>query len=98
MTKYVKAAKSFETDFSDKKRLKNDMKTAYQKWLFMIVRNLELSHFRNYRRFIAELSPGINWIYGANGQAKTNLVEALYYMCNLESDMSLFLRVILWML
>ena len=51
----------------------------------MIVRNLELSHFRNYHRCIAELSPGINWIYGANGQGKTNLVEALYYICNLES-------------
>ncbi|GIT71898.1 MAG: hypothetical protein Ct9H300mP28_17120 [Pseudomonadota bacterium] len=42
-------------------------------------------HFRNYRRCIAELSTGINWIYGANGQGKTNLVEALYYLCNLES-------------
>jgi len=51
----------------------------------MIVRNLELSHFRNYSRCTAELSPGINWIYGSNGQGKTNLVEALYYLCNLES-------------
>ena len=51
----------------------------------MIIRNLELLHFRNYRRCIAELSTGINWIYGANGQGKTNLVEALYYLCNLES-------------
>ena len=51
----------------------------------MIVRNLELLNFRNYSRCIAELSPGINWIYGANGHGKTNLVEALYYLCNLES-------------
>ena len=51
----------------------------------MIVRRLELSHFRNYRSCIAELSPGINWVCGANGQGKTNLVEALYYLCNLES-------------
>ena len=51
----------------------------------MIIRNLEISHFRNYRRCIAELTPGINWIFGANGQGKTNLVEALYYLCNLES-------------
>ncbi len=51
----------------------------------MIVRKLELSQFRNYNRCIAELSQGINWIYGANGQGKTNLVEALYYLCNLES-------------
>ena len=51
----------------------------------MIVRNLELSHFRNYHKCIAEFYPGINWIYGTNGQGKTNLVEALYYLCNLES-------------
>ena len=51
----------------------------------MSIRNLDLSHFRNYRRCIAELYPGINWIHGANGHGKTNLVEALYYLCNLES-------------
>ncbi len=51
----------------------------------MIVRNLELSQFRNYQSCIAELNQGINWIYGSNGQGKTNLVEALYYLCNLES-------------
>ena len=51
----------------------------------MIIRNLEISHFRNYSRCITELTPGINWIFGANGQGKTNLVEALYYLCNLES-------------
>jgi len=51
----------------------------------MIIRNLELSHFRNYRSSITEFSPRINWIYGANGQGKTNLVEALYFLCNLES-------------
>ena len=51
----------------------------------MIVRNLELSQFRNYQSCISKFSQGINWIYGANGQGKTNLVEALYYLCNLES-------------
>ncbi|MBS1255991.1 MAG: DNA replication and repair protein RecF [Deltaproteobacteria bacterium] len=51
----------------------------------MIIRNIELSQFRNYSRCIAELSPELNWIYGVNGQGKTNLVEALYYLCNLES-------------
>ena len=51
----------------------------------MIILNLEISNFRNYRSSITEFSPGINWIYGANGQGKTNLVEALYYLCNLES-------------
>ena len=51
----------------------------------MIIRNIEISQFRNYSRCTANLSPELNWIYGANGQGKTNLVEAVYYLCNLES-------------
>ena len=51
----------------------------------MIINNIEISQFRNYSRCIAEFSPELNWIYGANGQGKTNLVEAVYYLCNLES-------------
>jgi len=51
----------------------------------MIIRNIEVSQFRNYGRCTTKLSPEINWIYGANGQGKTNLVEAVFYLCNLES-------------
>ena len=51
----------------------------------MIIRNIEVSQFRNYDRCTIKLSPEINWIYGANGQGKTNLVEAVFYLCNLES-------------
>ncbi|MDP6744599.1 MAG: DNA replication and repair protein RecF [SAR324 cluster bacterium] len=51
----------------------------------MIIRNIEVSQFRNYSRCSADFSAELNWIYGANGQGKTNLVEAVHYLCNLES-------------
>ena len=51
----------------------------------MIIRNIEVSQFRNYKRCCADFSAELNWIYGANGQGKTNLVEAVHYLCNLES-------------
>ena len=51
----------------------------------MIIRNIEVSQFRNYSRTNANFSPELNWIYGENGQGKTNLIEAVHYLCNLES-------------
>ena len=51
----------------------------------MIIRHIEVSQFRNYRRCLADFSEDLNWIHGANGQGKTNLVEAVHYLCNLES-------------
>ena len=51
----------------------------------MIISNIEISQFRNYSRFSTNLSPELNWIHGSNGQGKTNLVEAIHYLCNLES-------------
>jgi DNA replication and repair protein RecF len=49
------------------------------------VRRLELVDFRNYRTATVEPSPGLTVIVGANGQGKTNLVEALGYLATLES-------------
>ena len=51
----------------------------------MKISNIELIQFRNYNSFNTELSPKINWIYGSNGQGKTNLVESIHYLCNLDS-------------
>ena len=51
----------------------------------MVIRSLELHHFRNYRQLQVEFGPGLNWLHGHNGQGKTNLVEAIAYLCNLES-------------
>lgn len=44
----------------------------------MIIRKIELSHYRNYadQEIVAE--PGINVFFGDNAQGKTNILEAVY--------------------
>ncbi len=54
----------------------------------MWVRNLKLSNFRNYKNCDLNLSPGMNLLFGDNGNGKTNLVEAVFFLANLESHRS----------
>jgi DNA replication and repair protein RecF len=49
------------------------------------VASVELVDFRNYRHASVELDAGLTLVRGANGQGKTNLVEALAYLATLES-------------
>jgi DNA replication and repair protein RecF len=49
------------------------------------VTHLSLRNFRNYRTAELELHPGIQVFEGANGQGKTNLVEAIAYLGTLKS-------------
>ncbi|MDR0837746.1 MAG: DNA replication/repair protein RecF [Propionibacteriaceae bacterium] len=51
----------------------------------MFVSRLQLSNFRNYAQASVALAPGANVFAGANGQGKTNLVEALAYLATLGS-------------
>ena len=51
----------------------------------MLVQGIQLRNFRNYEELILDLTPGFNLFYGENGQGKTNLVEAVGYLANLES-------------
>lgn len=51
----------------------------------MIVTHLGLTDFRNYESLDTGLLPGPNLFVGANGQGKTNLVEALGYLSTLGS-------------
>jgi DNA replication and repair protein RecF len=51
----------------------------------MLVRQLALSDFRNYREADVSLEAGPNLFVGSNGQGKTNLVEALGYLSTLGS-------------
>lgn len=44
----------------------------------MYVRALKLRDFRNYKEMETIFSPGLNIIYGQNGQGKTNIIEALF--------------------
>ncbi|MDT4908002.1 MAG: replication and repair protein RecF, partial [Pseudonocardiales bacterium] len=51
----------------------------------MYVRHLTVSDFRSWRSADVALEPGPSVLVGANGQGKTNLVEALGYLATLSS-------------
>lgn len=46
----------------------------------MIINELQVINFRNLHSVRGEFAPGLNLIYGANAQGKTNLMEALYLL------------------
>lgn len=46
---------------------------------------LHLSNYRNIEEQVLDFSPGINCIFGNNGNGKTNLLEAIYYLVNKKS-------------
>ena len=51
----------------------------------MFAKRVKLTNFRNYESADIEFAPGVNLIYGPNGQGKTNLVEALNFFAGLDS-------------
>jgi DNA replication and repair protein RecF len=51
----------------------------------MIVKNIELEGFRNYRSGSCLFDPYVNIITGFNAQGKTNLLEAVYYLAGARS-------------
>lgn len=46
----------------------------------MYIKSLNLKNFRNYDEENIEFCPQKNIIYGSNGQGKTNIIEALYFL------------------
>ncbi|WP_394216710.1 DNA replication/repair protein RecF [Brachybacterium vulturis] len=46
---------------------------------------LDLTDFRSYPRLSLSFQPGITVLVGQNGQGKTNIVEALWYLATLSS-------------
>ena len=46
----------------------------------MYLQHIHLIHYRNYENQELNLNRGINVLIGANGQGKTNLLEAIYYL------------------
>ncbi len=50
-----------------------------------MIHSLNLVDFRNYENIEVEFNSGINFIYGKNGQGKTNLIESLYLITHLKS-------------
>src|SRR3954470_17507676 len=51
----------------------------------MWLKRLALTHFRSYSRLGLELPPGVVVFHGANGQGKTNLLEAVYLLATTKS-------------
>ena len=51
----------------------------------MVIHTFAATHFRNYKELRVTFSDDINFIVGDNGQGKTNLVEAIYFVNHLES-------------
>jgi DNA replication and repair protein RecF len=51
----------------------------------MVIHRLQLTSFRNYSTFSSEFDPGVNFVYGRNGQGKTNLIESIYIITHLKS-------------
>lgn len=46
----------------------------------MILQRLTILNYRNIAEACLDFSPGINSLTGANGQGKTNLLDAIYYL------------------
>jgi len=51
----------------------------------MYVRQLSVTDFRSWEQADLTLAPGVSVLVGANGQGKTNLVEAVGYLATLSS-------------
>lgn len=49
------------------------------------LKKLQAQNFRNLNNDVFEFSPGINCIFGQNGNGKTNLLEAVYLITNKKS-------------
>jgi len=49
------------------------------------VGSVQLHNFRNYEQLTANLTPGLNLVYGENGRGKTNLVEGIFFLGSFES-------------
>jgi DNA replication and repair protein RecF len=51
----------------------------------MHLQKLHLVQFKNYKELILSLSPEINCFIGENGSGKTNLLDAIHYLCMTKS-------------
>lgn len=51
----------------------------------MTLKSLELKNFRIYNNTKIDFSPNINYLIGGNGQGKTSLLEAIYFMCTTKN-------------
>ncbi|MEM7104984.1 MAG: DNA replication/repair protein RecF [Bacteroidota bacterium] len=55
----------------------------------MILKKIVLTNFKNYEYQKLDLSTGLNCFVGQNGSGKTNLLDAIYYLCMCKSYFSM---------
>ncbi|MBK6950398.1 MAG: DNA replication and repair protein RecF [Haliscomenobacter sp.] len=55
----------------------------------MFLNRLLLTQFKNYAFQDISLSPGFNCLFGHNGMGKTNLLDAVYFLCMTKSHFGL---------
>ena len=51
----------------------------------MKITRLQVKNFRNLEDQVVNLSKGINCIFGDNGNGKTNVLEAIYFLATKKS-------------
>ncbi|MCI0450494.1 MAG: DNA replication and repair protein RecF [Chlorobi bacterium] len=51
----------------------------------MLLENLRLHNFKNYKSSSLTFSPNLNFIFGENGNGKTNLLESISMLCYTKS-------------
>ncbi|MCB0750371.1 MAG: AAA family ATPase, partial [Ignavibacteriae bacterium] len=51
----------------------------------MVLSFIDLKNFRLHSNTRLEFSKNINYIVGGNGQGKTSLLEAIYYLCTTKN-------------
>ncbi|MFZ1289305.1 MAG: DNA replication and repair protein RecF [Melioribacteraceae bacterium] len=51
----------------------------------MILKSIELKNFRLHKLTNLEFSNNLNFVVGGNGQGKTSLLEAIYYLCTTKN-------------
>ena len=51
----------------------------------MHILNLSLVNFKNYKEASIELHPKLNCFVGDNGAGKTNILDAIFYLCMCKS-------------
>ncbi|HVO74697.1 MAG TPA: DNA replication and repair protein RecF [Ignavibacteriaceae bacterium] len=54
----------------------------------MILSSINLKNFRSHKEIQLKFSGSLNYIVGGNGQGKTSILEAIYYLCTTRSNSS----------
>ena len=54
----------------------------------MVLRHLSILNYKNIAQADLQLSPGINCLIGQNGEGKTNLLDAIYFLSMCKSSFS----------